>query len=114
MTIPSTLLIKDNESGALSVFQTLVEQNFMDRNSSKVAYVYNENLQKTCSFKQVSSDLTSALGSCTGIGSGKAIGKVTNILKGEFTMAFFTQKASIFMTNLPPEKAKRKFPKVFK
>ena len=112
--IPSTLVIKDNRSGALSIFRTLVEQNFMDRNSPKVAYIYNENLQQTCSFKQVSNDLTSAIGSCKGIGTGKAIGKVTNIFKGEFTMAFFTQKASIFMTNLSPEKAKQKFPEVFK
>ena len=112
--IPSTLVIKDNVSGELSVFRTLLEQNFVDRSSSKVAFVYNENLQQTCSFTEVSDDLTSALGSCKGIGSGKAIGKVTNIFKGEFTMAFVTQKASIFMTNLPPEKAKRKFPEVFK
>lgn len=111
--IPATLVIKDKSNGAIDVFRSLVQTNYLDRTSSKVMYIYNENLQKTCTFKEISNNLSSAHGSCTGIGSGKATGEITNVMKGEFTMTFFTTKASIFVTNLTPERAQKKFPNAF-
>lgn len=108
----ATVIFNDKVSGEQTVLRALISSDLGYRFETAFAKLYNENLQEVCIMKNFSGDLTQ-LGtsdvSCRGIGKGRAQGKATNLLKGEFVSLLSLPKAEVFITNLPPAKAISQF-----
>lgn len=111
-TNDAAVSLKDNKSGNVSSHRSLVSSNLSDKKRKTEVRLYNENLQLVCSMKNINLTNKSADADCLGLGRGKAIAEQ----KGkEITFAVITQNVTMFsVINSSLEKAKSKYPEIFK
>lgn len=111
-TTVGAIALKDAKTQETVFFRALVSFDIFDTKGKSQAYLYNENLQQVCRFREVNLKKKSALASCGGLGSGRAI------VEGDARSATFfltTGKATIFaVLNSSIEKAQRKYPDIFR
>ncbi len=112
-TNDAAIALKDIKTGAVTHHRALVSSNLSVSGAKLEAFIYNENLDLVCSFKNIDMKKNIADADCRGLGRGKALASDQNSKHMNFSVT--TSTVAIFaVLNLNIDSTKKKFPEIFK